>query len=195
MSLLFILCGPCQAKRYLRTCAWYTDSDSYRACANAHRAFALHYMFYSPMILLAGSEGPDQTARMRSLIWAFAVRICPMICFRMPRVHFCVFLTNSLQCLAWSACSIVETQLRVHFCNDMRKQSAHNCMVLCTIWQGRIQDDFLGCSIWSNYSTYSTYSERHAWANGVDPDQMPQNAASDQGLHCLPLIQQCYKYS
>ena len=22
-------------------------------------------------------------------------------------------------------------------------------------------------------------------ANGVDPDQTPQNAASDQGLHCL----------
>ena len=22
-------------------------------------------------------------------------------------------------------------------------------------------------------------------ANNVDPDQMPQNAASDQGLHCL----------
>ena len=29
------------------------------------------------MILLADSEGPDQTAQMRSLIWAFAVRICP----------------------------------------------------------------------------------------------------------------------
>ena len=24
-----------------------------------------------------------------------------------------------------------------------------------------------------------------AFANGVDPDQTPQNAASDQGLHCL----------
>ena len=29
-----------------------------------------------PVILLANSEGPDQTARMRSLIWAFAVRLC-----------------------------------------------------------------------------------------------------------------------
>ena len=28
------------------------------------------------MILLADSEGPDQTARMRMLIWAFAVRRC-----------------------------------------------------------------------------------------------------------------------
>ena len=29
-------------------------------------------------------------------------------------------------------------------------------------------------------------------ANSVDPDQ---NAASDQGLHCLPLIQQFYTHS
>ena len=26
-----------------------------------------------------------------------------------------------------------------------------------------------------------------SWANSVDPDQMPQNAASYQGQHCLPL--------
>ena len=26
--------------------------------------------------------------------------------------------------------------------------------------------------------------------SSVDPDQMPQNVASDQGLYCLPLIQQ-----
>ena len=25
------------------------------------------------------------------------------------------------------------------------------------------------------------------YANGVDPDQTPQNAASDLGLHCLPV--------
>ena len=29
-----------------------------------------------------------------------------------------------------------------------------------------------------------------AWANSVDPDEMLQNAASHQGLHCLPIIQQ-----
>ena len=34
------------------------------------------------MILLADSEGPDQTARMRRLIWAFAVRKCPKARFR-----------------------------------------------------------------------------------------------------------------
>ena len=34
------------------------------------------------------------------------------------------------------------------------------------------------------------YWDRQAWTNSVDPDQTPQNAASDQGLHCLPLVQQ-----
>ena len=37
---------------------------------------SIHTFLYYPMILFAGSEGPDQTARMRRLIWAFAVRIC-----------------------------------------------------------------------------------------------------------------------
>ena len=37
------------------------------------------------MILLAYSEGPDQTARMRSLIWAFHVRIFPKTRFRIGR--------------------------------------------------------------------------------------------------------------
>ena len=34
------------------------------------------------------------------------------------------------------------------------------------------------------------YSDRHAWANSVDPDETPQNAASHQGLHCLLIVQQ-----
>ena len=42
--------------------------------------------------------------------------------------------------------------------------------------QGWIQDDFWRDSIWSNFRTYSTYPDRQAWANSVDPDQMPQNA-------------------
>ena len=39
------------------------------------------------------------------------------------------------------------------------------------------------------YRIYRKYSDRQAWANSVDPELMPQNAASDQGLHCSPLIQ------
>ena len=36
--------------------------------------------------------------------------------------------------------------------------------------------------------------DRHARANSVDPDQMLQNAASDQCLHCLSLIQQYFRH-
>ena len=35
------------------------------------------------------------------------------------------------------------------------------------------------------------YSDKQAWANSVEPDgYMPQNAASNSGLHCLSLIEQ-----
>ena len=30
--------------------------------------------------------------------------------------------------------------------------------------------------------------------SSVDPDQMPQNEASDQGLYCLPLIQHYFRH-
>ena len=42
------------------------------------QAFALcSDILWNPIILLANSKGPDQTARMCRLILAFAVRICP----------------------------------------------------------------------------------------------------------------------
>ena len=52
-----------------------------------------------------------------------------------------------------------------------------------------------GGSIWSNVRTYPTYLERQAWTNSVDPDQTPENAASDLGPLCLPLILQFYTES
>ena len=52
------------------------------------------------------------------------------------------------------------------------------------LFQGRQLKCFLP-SVWQgDYRTYSTYSDRQALANDVDPDQMLQNVASDQGLHC-----------
>ena len=39
------------------------------------------------------------------------------------------------------------------------------------------------------YRNNPKYWDRQAFANSVDPDQMPQNAASDQGLVCLSYIQ------
>ena len=35
---------------------------------------------------------------------------------------------------------------------------------------------------------YPKYSDKQSWANRVDPGQTPQNAASNQGLRCLPLF-------
>ena len=35
--------------------------------------------------------------------------------------------------------------------------------------------------------------ERQGYANSVDPDQMPQYVASDQGLQSLPLIQHYFR--
>ena len=51
----------------------------------------------SPLILSADSKGPDQTARMRRLIWAFAVRICPK-----ARLHIVLYMfeTNKIIILA-----------------------------------------------------------------------------------------------
>ena len=49
---------------------------------------------------------------------------------------------------------------------------------------------------WENeyYRNNPKYWNRQAWANSVDPDQMPHSAASDLGLHCLPLIQETFKH-
>ena len=34
----------------------------------------------------------------------------------------------------------------------------------------------------NEYHIYPNFLDRQAWANSVDPDQMLQNTASDQGL-------------
>ena len=36
---------------------------------------------------------------------------------------------------------------------------------------------------------YANDLDKHACANSLDQDQTPHNGASDQGLHCLLLIQ------
>ena len=38
----------------------------------------------------------------------------------------------------------------------------------------------------SDGSSYLKYSNRKVKANSLDPNQTPQNAASDPGLYCLP---------
>ena len=39
------------------------------------------------------------------------------------------------------------------------------------------------------YRIYPKYSNRRTLANSADPNQTPQNAASDQDLHSLLLVQ------
>ena len=62
----------------LQTCAKSAGSDHSAHAWSIIRTFALHpCIWWYPIILLADIEGPDKTAPMRTLIWAFAVTICP----------------------------------------------------------------------------------------------------------------------
>ena len=56
------------------------------------------------------------------------------------------------------------------------------------------QDDLYGLSVWSNFRTYSTYLNRQAAGNSVDPDRTLQNSASDQVLNSFLLTRQIYKH-
>ena len=47
------------------------------------------------------------------------------------------------------------------------------------------------CSVW--YHNNPKYWDRQIWANGADPDQTPQNAASDQCLHHQVLSPICFE--
>ena len=63
-----------------------------RACANYHTDHCSPFITFTFCIVsndsVSSSEGPDQTARMRRLIWAFAVRICPKTRFCRVRVIY-----------------------------------------------------------------------------------------------------------
>ena len=51
------------------------------------QTFSRHWnILLYPMILFADSERPDQTARIRRLISAFALRVCPKTRFRMAQL-------------------------------------------------------------------------------------------------------------
>ena len=89
--------GPRQAKKCLRACAKSTGSDSPHACAKSHSDICSPLIHSNLMILYADNEGPNQTARMRSLIWTFAVRICPKTLFCMEwSILFCLKANDEL---------------------------------------------------------------------------------------------------
>ena len=73
---------PRDAKKCLRSCAKCAYSHHLAHAQSLIRAFALHWnILQYQMILFSDNEGPDQAARMRRLIWAFADRICPQTLF------------------------------------------------------------------------------------------------------------------
>ena len=66
-------------------------------------------------------------------------------------------------------------------------------------YEGHIQDYLTGYKIseWVRFdqNTVLIYSDRQACADIVDSGQMPQNTTSDQGVHCLLLIQRFSTHS
>ena len=78
----------CRNVRVTSSCTYYCT------CAKSHPGICspLKHSVVSND-LFANSEGPDQTERMRSLIWAFAVRIYPKTCFGMARPRCGVIIT------------------------------------------------------------------------------------------------------
>ena len=82
-------------KTGIRTRAKCADSDHPAIAQSPVRAFALHsYILKYPIILLANNRHPDLTARMRWLIWTFAVRICQRKRFCMARPKLFFYLIN-----------------------------------------------------------------------------------------------------
>ena len=73
------------------------------ACAKYHRAFAVYsYILSYPVSLLGDSEGPDQTARMCTLIWVFTVCIYLKTCFCMAQPRHCSQICLYRVCLGLS---------------------------------------------------------------------------------------------
>ena len=52
----------------------------------------------------------------------------------------------------------------------------------------------LNCNLKWSYHNNPKHWDRQVCTNSVDPDQKLQNAASNQGLHCLPLVQHYFKH-
>ena len=124
----------------------------------------------------ADSEGPDQTAQPRSLIRAFAFRLQKYL---IPNI----ILTNTESSdRAVRVCSLTRPFLLVYISE----------LPFSTAWLSFMPDMKSQNAVF--YRILHTYSDRQAWANSVDPDQTPRSAASDQGLHCLSLIQHFYTH-
>ena len=85
------------------------------------------------MILIADSEGPYQTAHpcslifasSRSLVWAFAVRICPKICFRMARPKW----STGLEVIKLFSC-LTQLSMKIVLLINLKLLTTTNCFLL-----------------------------------------------------------------
>ena len=70
---------------------------------------------------------------------------------------------------------------------EILQHLTHLCLVDCstsTLWPGPILIKGVSC----RFSLLLCFTEIPVFhANRVDPDQTPPSAASDLGLHCLPM--------
>ena len=80
------------------------------------------------------------------------------------------------QMASLSVCSILSVRLSKYQEQYGNDQSAY------------AKSDIVYCGTYNIYHIYHMYLDRQAWGNSVNPEKMPQNMASHQGLHCLPLI-------
>ena len=71
----------------------------------------------------------------------------------------------------------------VMLCNDQ-----HFCGFYRSI--NRLSDYLTFSYVAAKYRIYTRFSDRQGWVNSVDRYQTPQNAATDEGMYCLPLIHQ-----
>ena len=96
------------------------------------------------MILLADNEGPDQTAQMRRLIWAFAVRIFPrqVFAWREPYYQNNSRWKTDLQKTDVSLISVTAKVARVSTFNS--NEYSHVLTICNTVFNASIRTDMHG---------------------------------------------------
>ena len=120
---------------------------------------SIHTFCCIQFFVLAGSEGSDQTAQMRRLIWTFAVRIGPNTRFRMAWPICCwsaVLIFNAtghprrMKAVSNAACAYTEYCSRGSLIHAM-------CRILSAAVQERIQRGFGGSGMgWGGVGVQST---------------------------------------
>ena len=140
------------------------------------------------MILCADSEGPDQTARMRRLIWAFAVRTCPVM-FWFGAAHLKPYNCNQIRHIK-RLVNIQKSQLNElwSFTGSFIKYMS---IVIIETDNKRTEKFNISLAILWAYVSLEVFSELHSSMNMWDSprhtwQRRPRSAcASAQSIQCL----------